>query len=214
MCVCGSRARGRVGARGGARGRGLSSGQGTFSANRPPARASGGLARTPRRGRESAKLLSGHGTDLVPRGFCGFLALPRPALSQPGPLPRIQTSRLDPVHAAPRGPRAALAGSATFSSVPESRRRAPLGRGTTSPCGRPPQPGGRGVMGGSLAGPGAGGQVLGEGRAASQTLPSCHRPLAVVGRSPAPRPLPLRRADAGVPPRRPLPRVAVVCPAI
>lgn len=77
----------------------------------------GGLARAPGRGRESAKLLSGLGTDLAPRGGRGFLPAPS-GLRQPGPLARIQTSRLDPVHAARRGLRAAAEGSATFSSGP------------------------------------------------------------------------------------------------
>lgn len=43
----------------------------------------GNLSSAPRRGRESAKLLSGRGTDLVPRGFRGFLS---PHLPASGPL--------------------------------------------------------------------------------------------------------------------------------
>lgn len=172
----------------------------------------GGLVRVPGRGRESAKLLSGLGTDLAPRGFRGFLPPAVRPSGSPTPSRGFKPPAWTPVHAVRRGPRAAAEGSATFSSGP-GPGRAPLGRGTTSPDGRLPQPG-RGAMGGSLTRPGAGGQVLGEGRAASQTLPSCHRSLAAVGR-PAARsaPAPLRRADAGAPPRRPLPRVAA-CPGV
>ena len=84
---------------------GLSPGAGNFlrkQAARPGL--AGDLPRAPRRRREAAKLLSGRGTDLVPRGLCGFLSPPRPALWQPGPLVRIQTSRPDP--GARRGERA------------------------------------------------------------------------------------------------------------
>lgn len=143
----------------------------------------GGLVRVPGRGRESAKLLSGLGTDLAPRGFRGFLPPAVRPSGSPTPSRGFKPPAWTPVHAVRRGPRAAAEGSATFSSGP-GPGRAPLGRGTTSPDGRLPQPG-RGAMGGSLTRPGAGGQVLGEGRAASQTLPSCHRSLAAVGRPPA-----------------------------
>lgn len=90
-----------------------------------------------------------------------------------------------PVPAARRGPRAAPDGSATFSPGPESWRRAPLGRGTTSRCGRLPCPGA-----GRWAVPGRGGcgrpsSRGGVGGAASQSLRSCHRPLAAGGRPPA-----------------------------
>ena len=137
----------------------------------------------------------------------------------PGPLaarPPPTDSNLPPGPRArrPKRARGRTCGKCNFLLRPGVAVQGSTGRGTPSLCGRPPQPGGRGAMGGSLAGPGAGGQVLGEGRAASQTLPSCHRPLAAVGRAPAPRPLPLWRADAGAPPRRPLPRVAAVCRGI
>lgn len=158
-------------------------------------------------------MLSGLGTDLAPRGFCGFLSAAVWPFGSPAPSRGFKPPARTPVQAAQRGPRVAPEGSATFSSGRESRRGAPLGRRTTSRCGWLPQlP--RGAMGGALVGPSVGGQVLREGRAALQTLPSCHRPLAAVGPLPAPRRLPLRWSDAEAPPRHPRPRVVAACPGV
>lgn len=198
LCVRGSRARGRVAARGGARGRGLSPGQGTFSDPQQPARASGDLLAPPGRGRESAKLLPGLGTELAPRRGRGVLPAPS-GLREPGPLARIQTSRRDPVHAARRGLRATAEGSATFSPGPGP------GAGRHLAAGRPRRSGaGRWVF----PAPGwvRAAKFSGKGRAASKTLPSCQRPAA---RTPAPARLPRRRADAGASPSAPSPPARV-----
>lgn len=107
-------------------------------------------------------MLWGLGTDLAPSRFCGF---PSPAVrpfGNPVPSCGFKPPAWAPAHAALPGPRAAPEGSATFSWGLESGLRAPLGRGTTAPCVPLPEPR-RGAMGGSPAGPSAGGQVLRRG---------------------------------------------------
>lgn len=137
----------------------------------------------------------------------------RPALWQPGPLAPIQTSRPDP--AARRRERAPgrTWGKCNFLLGPDSGHP-----GSARPLDdlavREAAPARARGSGRFPGGSGRGRPSSREGRAASQTLPSCHRPLAAVGRPPAPRPLPRRRADAGAPPCRLLPWVAAVCPRI
>lgn len=150
----GSRARGRVRvrARGGARGSGLVPGRGTFSESRPPARASGGACPRPWTragvGKVAPRAWGGLGAARVSWFFSP--APSGPSAARP-PARRFKPPARTPVPAAGRGPRAAPDGSATFCPGPESGRRAPLGRGTPSRCGRPPLPR-RGAMGGSRAG--------------------------------------------------------------
>lgn len=184
----GSRARGRVRvrARGGARGSGLVPGRGTFSESRPPARASGGACPRPWTragvGKVAPRAWGGLGAARVSWFFSP--APSGPSAARP-PARRFKPPARTPVPAAGRGPRAAPDGSATFCPGPESGRRAPLGRGTPSPCGRPPLPR-RGAMGGSRAGWVRAAKFSRRGGgAASQTLRSCHRPLAAGGRPPA-----------------------------
>ena len=188
-------------------------GAGNFSpktGRRPGPR--GDMPRAPRRGRESAKLLSERGTDLMPRGFCGCLS-PAPLVwpsGSPAPSHGFKPPARTRVHAAASGPRAALE---EVQLSPRPRVPAP---GSAWPrddlavrAAAPARALGDGRLPG---GSGRGRPSSREGRAASQTLPSCHRPLAAAGRPPAPRPLPRRRADAGALPRRRFPRVAAVCP--
>lgn len=146
-------------------GQGLSPGRGTFSEKRPPAPASGELAQRPSTRAGVGKVALG-ARDGLGAAWISWVSLTPPPRVRPSGSPAPSHGFKPPartrLHAAASGPRAALEGSATFSSARSPGTPAPLGRWTTSLCGRPPQPG-RGALGGSPAGPGASGQVLGKG---------------------------------------------------
>lgn len=132
-------------------------------------------------------MLSGLGSDLAPRGFCGFSLPRRPAHRQPGP-PRADSNL-------PPGPRCPPPGEGPGPHLTEvqlsPQARSP-GAGLHLAAGRPRGAGGFPCPGaGRWAVPGRGGcgrpsSRGGVGGAASQTLRSCHRPLAAGGRPPAP----------------------------
>lgn len=187
--MCGSRARGGVGIRGGAPGQGRSPGRGTFSKSRPPAPASGGLARAPRSGRESAKLLWG-ARDGLGAARIPWRAFPRPAPRSPAPSHGFKPPAPTPVRAVPPG-------SATFFSGRESRRRLPWPRDDLAM--RAATRARRRAMGGFLAGLGADGQVLGEGGPPCKLCRAVTLLLAAVGRLAASRWLPLHRSGRGSP---------------
>lgn len=152
-------------------------------------------------------MLSGLGSDLAPRGFCGFSLPRRPAHRQPGP-PRADSNL-------PPGPRCPPPGEGPGPHLTEvqlsPQARSP-GAGLHLAAGRPRGAGGFPCPGaGRWAVPGRGGcgRPSSRGGVGGRPRKLCG---AVTARWPQaaarPRRLPLRRADAGAPPRSPLPWVA------
>lgn len=102
--MCGSWARGRVGARGGTRGRGLSPGQGTFSENQRPARASGDVPAPLGAGGSQQSCSRGSGRTWRRAGFVVFLPPAGRPSGSPAPSRGFKPPARTPVQVAREGP--------------------------------------------------------------------------------------------------------------